>query len=144
MPLTPSPRRVEPREGSYTRQNITPTDTGISDASINSTARGLGSAIDNTGGELEVCKARLAFTPAAAPTGTWELYFLEADANGAYDDGSASITPAKLPSCVFSTRSATGAHVNTRRVRVPVGVVKPLLVNSCGQNATGVSLSFFK
>jgi hypothetical protein len=69
-------------------------------------------------GEVE-----LVVTYGVAPTANTgvSVWFLRAIDGTNYEDGSSSVTPARLPDVVFPVRAVTTAQRVTRRVMIPPG-----------------------
>lgn len=123
------------------------TQTTLIDTGLNSMANNalvLGSAFNNTIGQTgdgyTLCDVELYFpsmggTP-TANTG-FTLWMLGTQDGTNYEDGDASVTPAKLPSCVFPIRAVATAQRIIRRVSLAWGLWKPLLKN----DGTGQSLA---
>lgn len=66
-----------------------------------------------------------------------QLWFLLAVDGTNYEDGGASVTPARLPDLVIPLRAVSTAQRVARRCLIPVGSFKVLLRN----NGTGVTLA---
>lgn len=67
-------------------------------------------------------------TNPTAGTG-FSLWLLVANDGTNYEDGSASITPARMPDVVFPVRAVTTAQRINRRCALPAGKFTPLLKN---------------
>jgi hypothetical protein len=70
------------------------------------------------------------------------IYFLSSVDGTNYEDGDATVVPARAPDVVIGVRNVATAQRITRRIAVPVGAQKVLAVNSTGQtwNASGNTL----
>lgn len=68
---------------------------------------------------------------AVAPTANTgpSLWFLLSNNGVNFEDGSASVTPAKLPDVVFPLRAVTTNQIITRITEIPQGIFKSLLKN---------------
>lgn len=117
----------------------------------NNAAAAAGSAYNNVigggGGDgYTLCDLELQVTFGTNPTAnTGVTVWLLGSADGTnYEDGSSSVTPARLPDAVFPVRAVTTAQRINRRVWCPWGLFKALVRNDgTGQAfaATGNILS---
>jgi hypothetical protein len=107
--------------------------TGLDSLANNGLA--LGAAFDNTQGAAgdgyTLCELELVVTFSVAPTANTgaSLWLLGAPDGTNYEDGSSSVTPAKLPNVVFPVRAVTTAQRIVRRAWLPPALMKPLLKN---------------
>lgn len=107
--------------------------TGLNSLANNGLA--ISSAFDNTigaaGDGYALCDLELVVTYGSAPTaGTGVSVWLVGSQDGTnYEDGDASITPARLPDAVFPLRAVTTAQRIIRRVALPWGLMKATLKN---------------
>lgn len=87
--------------------------------------------VGSTGDGYVLCDVELVVTYGSAPTaGTGvSLWWLLAPDGTNYEDGSSSITPARMPDVVFPLRAVTTAQRIVRRVWLPWGLITPLLKN---------------
>ena len=69
------------------------------------------------------------FTVAPGANTGVPVWLLAAPDGTNYEDGSASITPARNPELVFPVRAVTTAQRITRRILLPQGLMTPLLKN---------------
>jgi|SRR5579872_1067672 len=135
------------------KQTVTQPSSGnlIAAASLNALANNalvLGSAYNNNqagaGAGFVRCLITLNYKFQTAPganTGLslWLLRASDPTTDGSYEDGSSTLTPARIPDCVFPVGSSTdtNAHQIAREVRLPAGYFKPLLKNDgAGQSLT--------
>lgn len=106
----------------------------------------IGSAYNNVqgggGGDgYTLCDVELVVTYGSAPaagTGV-TAWFLAAPDGTNYEDGGASVTPARLPDVVFPVRAVTTAQRIVRRVLLPWGLMKPLVRNDGTGQTTAAS-----
>jgi hypothetical protein len=82
-------------------------------------------------------------TAPTANTGV-SLWFLSQGDGTNYEDGSSSITPARLPDVVFPVRAVTTAQRINRRVMLPWGNITPLLKNDGTGQAFAASSNTLK
>lgn len=75
-------------------------------------------------------------TNPAASTGI-SVWFLGQPDGTNYEDGSSSVTPARLPDAVFPVRAVTTAQRIVRRIAIPPGTWKALALN----DGTGQALA---
>lgn len=75
-------------------------------------------------------------TSPAASTGI-SVWFLGQPDGTDYEDGSSSVTPARLPDAVFPVRAVTTAQRIVRRIAIPPGTWKALALN----DGTGQALA---
>lgn len=105
--------------------------TGLDSLANNGLA--ISAEFDNTigaaGDGYTLCDVELVVTYGSAPTAGVALWFLGTQDGTNYEDGDASVTPAKLPACVFPLRAVTTAQRIIRRVALPWGKLKALLKN---------------
>lgn len=87
--------------------------------------------IGQTGDGYILCDLELVVTYGVAPTANTgvSLWFLQTQDGANYEDGSNSITPARLPDCVFPLRAVTTAQRIIRRVILSQGKFTPLIKN---------------
>lgn len=114
-------------------------DTGLNSLANNSLA--VSAAYDNTQGQAgdgdSLADLELVATFGTAPTaGAVSVWFLGAIDDTNYEDGGASLTPARPADAVFYVRAVTTAQRQTQRVTLPPGKLKLLLKND------GTSQSF--
>lgn len=86
-----------------------------------------------------LCDLELVVSFGSAPTSgsavsTW---FLARPDGTNFEDGSSSVTPARLPDATFPLRAVTGAQRIVRRIMLPWGVSSPLIKN----DGTGVAFA---
>jgi hypothetical protein len=121
--------------------------TGLNSLANNSAAQS--STFDNTvaaaGDGYLLCDVELVVTYGVAPTANTgcSLWFLQTQDGTNFEDGSSSITPARLPDLVFPLRAVTTAQRIIRRSWLPQGAFQALLKNDgAGQAmaATGNTL----
>jgi hypothetical protein len=107
--------------------------TGLNSLANNGLA--ISSAFDNTVGQAgdgyTLCDLELVVTYGSAPTANTavSVWLLGSQDGTNYEDGDASTTPAKLPTCVFPLRAVTTAQRIIRRVALPWGLMKAVLKN---------------
>jgi hypothetical protein len=107
--------------------------TGLN--SLANNAQAISAAFDNTQGQTgdgyTLCDLELVVTYGGAPTAnTGVSVWLVGSQDGSnYEDGDASVTPARLPDVVFPLRAVTTAQRVIRRVWLPWGLVKAVLRN---------------
>lgn len=94
-----------------------------------------GSTFDNTVGQAgdgyTFCDLELVAQFGTNPTaGTGiSIWFLQSQDGTNYEDGSSSITPARIPDCVIPVRAVTTAQRIIKRCLLPQGKLTPLLKN---------------
>lgn len=78
-----------------------------------------------------LCDLELVVTFGVAPTANTgvSVWFLARPDGTNFEDGSSSVTPARLPDAVFPLRAVTTAQRVVRRVALPWGVFTALLKN---------------
>lgn len=107
--------------------------TGLN--SLANNARAISAAFDNTIGQTgdgyTLCDVELVVTYGTAPTANTgcSVWFLGSQDGTNYEDGDASTTPARAPDVVFPLRAVTTAQRIIRRVWLPWGLMKVLLIN---------------
>jgi len=122
--------------------------TGLNSLANNSLA--LSAAFDNTvggaGDGYLLCDVELAVTYGVAPTANTgvSVWLVQTQDGTNYEDGDASITPAKLPDVVFALRAVTTAQRIIRRVLLPQGLMKALLKNDGTGQAMAASANTLK
>ena len=99
-----------------------------------------------TGDGYTLCDLELVCSFSVAPTANTgiSVWFLSTIDGSNFEDGSSSVTPGRLPDCVFPVRAVTGTQRITRRVLLPWGTLKALARNDgTGQSlgASGQSLT---
>lgn len=110
----------------------------------------LGNAFDNTVGQAGdgyvLCDVELVVTYGTAPTANTgcSVWFLSTQDGTNYEDGSSSVTPARLPDVVFPVRAVNTTQRIIRRVLLPWGVLKPLLKNDGTGQAMASSANTLK
>lgn len=103
--------------------------------SLANNALNISAAFDNTigatGDGYTLCDVELVVTYGTNPTANTgvSVWFLQTQDGTNYEDGSTSITPARLPDVVFPVRATTSGQRIIRRVILPWGVFKALLKN---------------
>lgn len=103
--------------------------------SLANNARALSAAFDDTIGQAgdgyTLCDVELVVTYGSAPTvpSGCSMWFLGSQDGTNYEDGDASTTPGRLPDVVFPLRAVTTAQRIIRRVWLPWGLTKALLIN---------------
>ncbi len=103
--------------------------------SLANNALNISAAFDNTQGQTgdgyTLCDVELVVTYGTSPTANTAcaVWFLSCMDGTNYEDGSASITPARMPDVVFSLRAVTTAQRQVKRVALPWGLIKVLLKN---------------
>lgn len=114
------------------------TQTTVISTAANSLANNTnvaGSVYDNTAGAAgdgyTLCDVELVVTFGTAPTaGTGvSVWFLQSSDGTSYEDGSASVTPARAPDLVLPVRAVTTAQRIVRQAVLPWGLLTPLLRN---------------
>lgn len=120
--------------------------TTLASTALNSLANNTNVActvFDNTVGQAgdgyTLCDVELVVTYGTAPTINTgvTLWFLGAPDGTNYEDGSSSVTPARLPEVVFPLRAVTTAQRINRRVWLSWGLITPLVRN----DGTGQSMA---
>lgn len=112
--------------------------TNSTDVTNNSLILGSAVTVTNTGFMIGDCEIFINSFSGAVTAGTaitvWLLH--QVDASN-YEDGGASVIPARLPDMTFPLRAvSTAQRVIRSDVRIPAGLFKPLVYNS----GTGVSM----
>lgn len=111
--------------------------------SLANNSNALGAAFSNnvggTGNGYTLCDLQLVVTFGTAPSANTglTLWLLGSQDGATFEDGSSSVTPARMPECVFPVRAVTTQQVIIRRILLPFGIFKPLLQNT----GTGQSLA---
>jgi hypothetical protein len=130
-----------------TEEYVLGSQTTILSTELNSLANNgtalTNSAFDNTQGQIcngyTLCDLELYATYGTAPTANTgvSLWFLQTQDGTNYEDGSNSVTPARLPDCVFPLRAGTTAQRIIRRVFLAWDKFTPLVQN----NGTGQAMA---
>ncbi len=102
--------------------------------------------IGQTGDGYTFCDVELVVTFGTNPTANtgFSLWFLSAPDGTNYEDGSSSVTPARIPDVVFPVRAVTTLQRINRRVYLPWGLITPLLKNDNTGQATASSANTLK
>lgn len=123
---------------STTEKYLLGTQTSLLTTGLNSLANNalaISGAFDNTVGQTgdgyTLCDLELVVTYGSAPTANTgvTVWLLGSQDGTNYEDGDASTTPARLPDAVFPLRAVTTAQRIIRRVSLPHGLMKALLLN---------------
>lgn len=119
-------------------------------ASLANNALCSGAAFDNTQGatgdgytlaDMELYVSGMG--GAATANTAVSVWLLSTQDGSNYEDGSTTVTPARLPDVIFPVRAVSGAQRIIRRLAAPQGVWIPLLKNDgTGQTITSGSLSY--
>jgi hypothetical protein len=93
-----------------------------------------------------LCDLELVATFGTAPTANTgvSVWFLARPDGTNFEDGSASITPARLPDAVIPVRAVTTAQRIVRRILLPWGVFSTLLKNDGTGQALAASANTLK
>ena len=123
--------------------------TGLNSLANNALA--ISGAFDNTqttgaGAGYTLCDVELVATYGSAPTANTAVavWFLGSQDGTNYEDGDASITPARMPDVVFPVRAVTTAQRIIRRAWLPWGLLKALLKNDGTGQAMAASNNTLK
>lgn len=114
-------------------------------ATLANNAQAISALYDNTvgggGGDgYSRCRLTLNATWASAPTantGVSGWFVTSEDAGSSYEDGDASVQPARPPDFTFPVRAVTTAQQVARTAQLPTGKLKVLVRN----DATGQTIS---
>lgn len=108
--------------------------TGLNSLANNGNA--ISSAYNNivaggAGDGYTLCDVELLVTYGSAPTASTAvaLWFIGSADGTNYEDGDASITPARIPDAIFPLRAVTTAQRIIRRLFLPWGLFKVLIKN---------------
>ena len=102
--------------------------------------------VGQTGDGYTLCDVELVCTFGTNPTANTgvALWFLTTQDGTNYEDGSASLTPGRMPDCVFPVTVSTNAQRIIRRVLLPWGKLTPLLKNDGTGQAFAASANTLK
>ncbi len=111
--------------------------------SLANNGNAIGSAFNNTIGQTgdgyTLCDVELVVTYGTNPTANTgvSFWFIQSQDGTNYEDGDASITPARSPDLTFPVRAVTTLQRIIRRTWLPWGLFKPLVKN----DGTGQSMA---